>query len=180
MACIPLKKVCPDHSRWKVKVRVVRFNEKFTNDQPLKLSRFEFIMLDEENVAMEAVIPTKWIDQQRPRLTEGRVYTIPYFEICNARAIYRSVDHPYMARFTKYTNITEVSAVPPNFPLYACCITPYAVLRDRVGCKEQMSDVIGLFTKCSRISKQSTRNGIQSLINVYITYGRHPYAIQSM
>jgi len=163
-----------------------------------------------QNVAMEAVIPTKWIDQQRPRLIEGRVYTIQYFEICNARAIYRSVDHPYMARFTKYTNITEVSAVPPNFPLYACCITPYAVLRDRVGRKEQMSgliccfhlqniftviwsacattlnhvlhvvDVIGLFTKCSRISKQSTRNGIQSLINVYITYGRHPYAIQSM
>ena len=69
-----------------------------------------------QNVAMEAVIPTKWIDQQRPRLTEGRVYTIQYFEICNARAIYRSVDHPYMALFTKYTSITEVSTVPPNCP----------------------------------------------------------------
>jgi len=69
-----------------------------------------------QNVAMEAVIPTKWIDQQRPRLTEGRVYTIQYFEICNARAIYRSVDHPYKALFTKYTSIIEVSTVPPNFP----------------------------------------------------------------
>ena len=73
------------------------------------------------------------------------MYTIQYFEICNARAIYRSVDHPYMARFTKYTNITEVSAVPPNFPLYACCITPYAVLRDRVGRKEQMPGLICCF-----------------------------------
>ena len=48
MACIPLKKVCPDHSRWKVMVRVVRFYEKFTNEQPPKLARFELIMVDEE------------------------------------------------------------------------------------------------------------------------------------
>ncbi|XP_039822604.1 uncharacterized protein LOC120684800 [Panicum virgatum] len=81
MACIPLKRVCPDHSRWKVNVRAVRFYEKFTNDQPPKLSRFEFIMLDEENVAMEATIPAKWIDEQRPKLIEGRLYTIQYFEM---------------------------------------------------------------------------------------------------
>jgi len=48
MACIPLKKVCPDHSRWKVKVRAVRFYERFTNEQPPRLARFELIMLDEE------------------------------------------------------------------------------------------------------------------------------------
>jgi len=172
MACIPLKKVCPDHSRWKVKVRAVRFCEKFTNDQPPKLSRFEFIMLDEENVAMEAAVPPKWIDEQRAKLAEDRVYTIQYFEVCNARAIYRPVDHPYMARFTKHTKINEVTAVPSQFPLYACSITPFHVLRDRIGIRDQMSDVIGLFTKCSRIVKQSTRNGVQSLVNVHITDGR--------
>ena len=48
MACIPLKKVCPDHSRWRVNVRAVRFFERSTNEQPPKLSRFEFIMLDSE------------------------------------------------------------------------------------------------------------------------------------
>jgi len=48
MAYVPLKKVCPDHSRWKVQIRAVRFTEKFTNDKPPKISRFEFVMLDEE------------------------------------------------------------------------------------------------------------------------------------
>ena len=42
------------------------------------------------------------------------------------------------------------------------------------------TDALGLFTKCSRISKQSTRNGIQSLVNVHITDGRYPYVIQNI
>ncbi|XP_039781321.1 uncharacterized protein LOC120648697 [Panicum virgatum] len=130
-------------------------------------------MLDEENVVMEAVVPAKWIDEQRAKLIEAGVYTIQYFEVCNARAVYRAVDHPYMARFTKHTKINQVAAVPTNFPLYACSIVPFQVLRERVGNRDQMSDAIGLFTKFSRIAKQSTRNRIQSLVNVHITDGRH-------
>jgi len=177
MACIPLKKVCPDHSRWKVKVRAVRFAEKFSNEQPPKLSRFEFIMLDEENVAMEAVIPPKWIDEQMAKLIEGVVYTVQYFEVFNARTIYRPVDHPYMARLTKHTRINRVDTVHPNFPVYACSITPFPVLRARVGIRDQMSDAMGLFTKCTRMAKQSTKHGVQSLINVHITDGRDSAAL---
>jgi len=148
-------------------------------------------------------VPPKWIDEQRKKLSEDGVYTIQYFEVCNARAIYRPVDHPYMARFTKHTRIEQLSTVPPDFPLYACSITPFHVLRARVGVKEQMSgmiccffshetslfaclfctnptdvvlntaDAMGLFTKCSRMTKQATKNGIQSLINVHITDGRY-------
>ncbi|XP_039841925.1 uncharacterized protein LOC120702272 [Panicum virgatum] len=77
-----------------------------------------------------------------------------------------------MARFTKHTKINQVVAVPTNFPLYACSIVPFQVLRERVGNRDQMSDAIGMFTKCSRIAKKSTRNGIQSLVNVHITDGR--------
>jgi len=98
-----------------------------------------------QNVAMEATIPAKWIDEQRPKLIEGRLYTIQYFEVCNARGLYRPVDHPYMARFTKHTRINEVSAVPPKFPMYACSITPFPVLRARVGNREQMSGMICYF-----------------------------------
>jgi len=91
---------------------------------------------------MEAVIPAKWIDEQRAKLIEDRVYTIQYFEVCNARAMYRPVDHPYMARFTKHTKINELTAVPPDFPLYACSITPFPALRERVGAREQLSGLI--------------------------------------
>ena len=98
-----------------------------------------------QNVAMEATIPAKWIDEQRPKLIEGRLYPIQYFEVCNARGMYRPVDHPYMARFTKHTRINEVSAVPPKFPMYACSITPFPVLRARVGNREQMSGMICYF-----------------------------------
>ena len=91
---------------------------------------------------MEAVIPPKWIHEQRAKLTEATVYTIQYFEVCNARTIYRAIDHPYMARFTKHTKINQVTVVSPNFPLYACSITPFQVLRERMGNKEQMSGLI--------------------------------------
>ena len=91
---------------------------------------------------MEAVVPAKWIDEQRAKLIEAGVYTIQYFEVCNARAIYRAVDHPYMARFTKHTKINQVAAVPTNFPLYACSIVPFQVLRERVGNRDQMSGLM--------------------------------------
>ena len=91
---------------------------------------------------MEAVVPTKWIDEQRAKLIEAGVYTIQYFEVCNARAVYRAVDHPYMARFTKHTKINQVAAVPTNFPLYACSIVPFQVLRERVGNRDQMSGLM--------------------------------------
>jgi len=94
---------------------------------------------------MEAIIPPKWIDELRSKLMESKVYTIQYFEVCNARAMYRAVDHPYMARFTKHTKINEVAAVPAGFPMYACSITPFLVLRQRVGTRDQMSGLL-LFT----------------------------------
>ena len=91
---------------------------------------------------MEAVVPAKWIDEQRAKLIEAGVYTIQYFEVCNARAVYRAVDHPYMACFTKHTKINQVAAVPTNFPLYACSIVPFQVLRERVGNRDQMSGLM--------------------------------------
>jgi len=36
----------------------------------------------------------------------------------------------------------------------------------------QLADAMGLFTKCSRMTKQSTKHGVQSLVNVHITDGR--------
>ena len=136
-------KVWIHHARWGGIVRYAQQKCFFV------VSRVHFIVLVlnfyVQSVAMEAVIPAKWIEEHRPRLIEGRVYTIHYFEVCNARAIYRPVDHPYMARFTKHTRITQVNTEPPKFPLYACSITPFPVLRARVGTKEQMAGLICYF-----------------------------------
>ena len=38
---------------------------------------------------------------------------------------------------------------------------------------------MGLFTKCTRMAKQSTKHGVQSLINVHITDGRYIHTIQT-
>ena len=41
------------------------------------------------------------------------------------------------------------------------------------------ADAMGLFTKCTRMAKQSTKHGVQSLINVHITDGRYIHTIQT-
>ncbi|KAG2609615.1 hypothetical protein PVAP13_4KG066400 [Panicum virgatum] len=74
MSLTPLKKVGPEHSCWEVKVRVTRFYEQFDQKAPPNLIRFEFVMLDEEHGAMEAVVPLKWISKHRNYLIEDKVY----------------------------------------------------------------------------------------------------------
>ncbi|KAL6596972.1 hypothetical protein ACP70R_047106 [Stipagrostis hirtigluma subsp. patula] len=171
MAYALLKDVNPDSQRWRVKVRVVRFSEFHNKEQPPKLQRIDFIMLDEKNKSMECNIPQRWIDTHRARLVEDHVYFIHYFEVLNARSTYRPVEHEYMARFTKHTEITEVIAVPPDFPLYACTIRSFAELSDKADKREYLLDAIGVLQKCGHTVMQSTKSTTKPLRNIHITDG---------
>ncbi|KAL6626309.1 hypothetical protein ACP70R_030035 [Stipagrostis hirtigluma subsp. patula] len=172
-----LKDVTSDSQRWRVKVRVVRFSEFFNSEQPPKLQRVDFIMLDETGKAMETQIPQRWIHTQRPRLTEGHVYYIHYFEVQPARSSYRPVEHDYLARLTTHTTITEVTDVPLGFPVYACSLVPFSTLRARAGERTQLSDGIGILEKCGYALLQSTASGTKPLRTIHITDGRETAAV---
>ncbi|KAG2586463.1 hypothetical protein PVAP13_5NG038600 [Panicum virgatum] len=172
MSLTPLKKVGPEHSCWEVKVWVTRFYDQFDQKDPPNIIRFEFVMLDEEYGTMEAVMPLKWIKKHRASLIEDRVYRLRYLEIVDARNSHRPVPHPFMTRLTGHTQIVEVTQVPQSFPLYACSVAPFATLRARSDDRDDMSDCIGIFTKCSQVMNQKTRFGDKTLLNVHITDGR--------
>lgn len=97
--------------------------------------------------AMEAQIPQRWLETFAPRLKEGSVYYFKYFQVCDARANYRPVDHPYMMKFTAYTKIFEVKTVADNFPRYAYNIATYEVLRQRIGIIDFCSGMIEIASR---------------------------------
>ncbi|KAL6605862.1 hypothetical protein ACP70R_041515 [Stipagrostis hirtigluma subsp. patula] len=172
-----LKDVNPDSQRWRVKVRVVRFTEFLTKDQPPKVQRIDFIMLDEKNKSMECNIPQRWIDTHRGRLIEDHVYFIHYFEVVNARTTHRPVDHDYMSRLTKHTIITEVPNVAPDFPLYACTIRSFSELRAKADKREYLLDGIGVLEKCGHAVIQCTSSGSKPLRTIHITNGSETAAV---
>ncbi|TVU33843.1 hypothetical protein EJB05_15655, partial [Eragrostis curvula] len=90
------------------------------------------------------------------RLIEDKVYYIESFEVTNPRPSYRPVRHPYMAKFTRYTNINECPAVSDTFPLYACDIVPFTTLLSRIDEIDYLS---------------YTRTGRRVLHKIYITDG---------
>ncbi|KAL6659047.1 hypothetical protein ACP70R_003087 [Stipagrostis hirtigluma subsp. patula] len=171
MEYTPLRKVTADTQQWCVKARVVRFSELFSTDDSTKVVRLDFVMVDEEGDCMEAQIPHGCIDKYRPMLAEDNVYYLRYFEVDKARSNYRPVDHSYLARLTRFTEVYHVPAVPPSFPRYGCKVVPFSVLKERAGKRFLMSDAIGLLTKCSHASSQSTRAGMRSIRTVHITDG---------
>ncbi|KAL6614561.1 hypothetical protein ACP70R_036831 [Stipagrostis hirtigluma subsp. patula] len=171
MAYAFLKDVNPDSQRWRVKVRVVRFSQFLTKDQPPRVQRIDFIMLDEKNKSMECNIPQRWIATHRARLVEDHVYFIHYFEVVNARSTHRPVDHDYLARLTKHTEITEVTTVAPDFPLYACTICSFAELAAKADKRERLLDGIGVLKKCGHPNMVTTASGTKPLRNVIITDG---------
>uniref|UniRef100_A0A0E0D5H2 DUF1618 domain-containing protein n=1 Tax=Oryza meridionalis TaxID=40149 RepID=A0A0E0D5H2_9ORYZ len=77
---------------------------------------------------MDAQIPSKHMPIFEPNLKENQVYYITNFEVAEARAKYRPTDNPIMAKFTKYTQIKEISPVPDSFPQ----VVPFETLRARV------------------------------------------------
>lgn len=81
--------------------------------------------------SMEAQILKTWIPTFKKQLKEDSVYYIKYFQVLNARATFRPVDHPYMIRFTAHTQVTEVRLVPETFPLYACMPISFSALRQK-------------------------------------------------
>lgn len=82
---------------------------------------------------MEGQILENWMEKFRPQLKEESVYYIKYFQVCNAQETFRTVDHPYMMRFTAYTKLHEIKPVPSTFPRYACKIASYTELRNRLN-----------------------------------------------
>lgn len=82
---------------------------------------------------MDGQIPELWIPQFLPKINEGSVYYIEYFQVRNARDLYRPVDHPYFMRFTAHTKLYEIKPVPPQFPEYAYNLATFEVLNTRVN-----------------------------------------------
>ncbi|KAL6657279.1 hypothetical protein ACP70R_005059 [Stipagrostis hirtigluma subsp. patula] len=177
MAYAFLKDVNPDSQRWRVKVRVVCFSEFLNKQQPPKVQRIGFVMLDEKNKAMECSIPQRWIQTHRPRLIENHVWYIHYFEVVIARSTHHPVEHDYMARFTKHTLINEVTAVPPEFPLYACTIRSFAELRAKADKREYLVDAIGVLRKCGHAVMKGTKSEDRLLCNVQIADASETVAV---
>lgn len=75
---------------------------------------------------MDAEIQQEWIPAFMPKIRE---YYIRYFRVvAQARDTYHAMDKPIMAR---YTNVTEISPLPLDFPRYACSLVPFQTLRER-------------------------------------------------
>ena len=83
---------------------------------------------------MEGQILENWVPLFKPQQKEGFVYQIKYFQVRNARATYCPVDHPH-------TEVLEVKVVQDTFPKYACALTTYDVLRNRVGITKYCSGI---------------------------------------
>ncbi|KAL6897248.1 hypothetical protein ACP4OV_006944 [Aristida adscensionis] len=171
MQYTPLKDVTADSQHWTIKARAVRFSEHRNTDNPPKVIKLDFILIDEQGTTMEGQIFQTWLSKYLPNFKENRVYYIKYFQVVNARTIYRAVDHAYMMRFTMHTELHEVNPIPGDFPLYAYSIASYATLDSRKNKKTFLSDAIGLFRGCSHVIMQKTNSGTKPLRNIYITDG---------
>ncbi|XP_040381578.1 replication protein A 70 kDa DNA-binding subunit B-like isoform X5 [Oryza brachyantha] len=172
-----LKDVTQESHSWRVRVQVTRFSEYNSEDQPPVLLRLDLVLLDEEGTMMDAQIPGRHMTSFSPVLKEDRVYYITYFEVAEARASYRPVDNPIMAKFTKHTQIKEINHVPDSFPRYACKVIPFETLQARVDITDVLSDVVGMLTAVSAISTVRIRGGHKEVRNIQITDGRETISV---
>ncbi|XP_066308314.1 replication protein A 70 kDa DNA-binding subunit D-like [Miscanthus floridulus] len=168
----PLKEITPHSHQWTVRVRAIRFSECKNKEQPPKIVRVDFILIDEQGTTMEAQIPQNWIHMFMPQLKEASLYYIQFFQVVSARTTYRPVDHPFLARFTVHTRVREITTIPPTFPEYAYRVAPFEVLRARKQITEYCSDTIGVLQGCTHVRMQNTRAGPKAIRNVRITDGK--------
>lgn len=82
---------------------------------------------------MDSQIPETWVQAFLSKITEGSVYYIKYFQVRNARDLYRPVDQPCLMRFTAHTKVYEIKPIPPQFPQYAYNLATFEVLNNRIN-----------------------------------------------
>uniref|UniRef100_A0A0E0RIC3 Replication protein A 70 kDa DNA-binding subunit B/D first OB fold domain-containing protein n=1 Tax=Oryza rufipogon TaxID=4529 RepID=A0A0E0RIC3_ORYRU len=80
-----LRDVTQESHRWQVRVRVTRFSQFTTANEPDKILRLDLVLLDEQGDMMDAQIPGRHVSQFKPLLKEDAVYYIKYFEVAEAR-----------------------------------------------------------------------------------------------
>jgi len=101
---------------------------------------------------MDGQIPETWVPSFLSKLTEGSVYYIKYFQVRNARDLYRPVDHPYLMRFTAHTKVYEIKPIPAHFPQYAYSLATFEVLNTRIDenayCSGMLYQFLGLHNIC--------------------------------
>jgi hypothetical protein len=80
-----LRNVTQESHHWQVRVRVTRFSQFTTANEPDKILRLDLVLLDEQGDMMDAQIPGRHVSQFKPLLKEDAVYYIKYFEVAEAR-----------------------------------------------------------------------------------------------
>lgn len=164
-----LKDVNESSQQWTVRARLVRFCKHLSPDEPNKIRRLDLVLLDDEGMAMDGQIPEAWVDGLLSKINEGSVYYIRYFQVRNAREMYKPVDHPCLMRFTAHTKVYEINPVPPQFPQYAYNLATFEILNTRIDVTSYCSDVIGILKGCSHVKLQNTSKGTRPLRNVDIS-----------
>jgi hypothetical protein len=159
-----LRNVTQESHHWQVRVRVTRFSQFTTANEPDKILRLDLVLLDEQ-------IPGRHVSQFKPLLKEDAVYYIKYFEVAEARPQYRPIDRMVMAKFTAHTTVREDTEAPSTFPSHAYKVLSFDELRGRAYRKDILSDAIGIMTAIGPVQTVSCGGVMKAVLNVHITNG---------
>uniref|UniRef100_A0A0E0N4W5 DUF223 domain-containing protein n=1 Tax=Oryza rufipogon TaxID=4529 RepID=A0A0E0N4W5_ORYRU len=105
-----LRNVTQESHHWQVRVRVTRFSQFTTANEPDKILRLDLVLLDEQ-----------------------------YFEVAEARPQYRPIDRMVMAKFIAHTTVREDTEAPFTFPSHAYKVLSFDELRGRAYSKDILS-----------------------------------------
>ncbi|XP_062212793.1 uncharacterized protein LOC133913586 isoform X3 [Phragmites australis] len=172
MTITPLKNINASSFRAKICARVTRLSEFRLDNNPDKIQRLDFILLDEEGKAIEAQVPERQVDRYKPLLREEEVYFIQYFQIFPTKMTYRAVDHMFLIRFTNYTEVHKTSTISPMFPKIAYSLVSFDILKTRIDNINDMSDVIGRLTTVDHTTTAYVKGVQKPNRKLYLTDGR--------
>ena len=82
---------------------------------------------------MEGQVPESWLQRFKGQIEEDKIYCIKHFKVQNAKNMFRTTAHDYMAVFTPYTRLQEIIPAPSAFPMYAYSAVPFHMLETRIN-----------------------------------------------
>ncbi|XP_062179014.1 replication protein A 70 kDa DNA-binding subunit C-like [Phragmites australis] len=129
--------------------RVWEFRGK-SDDEPVK--HLDLVIIDEKKTSMYVEILADVIEILKTNLVEGRVVTIKKFIVHHARTLFKVVQHPYMIKLNRRTEITPVDPQPQNFPRHVYSLINFSDLDHYLNMTAQFLDVIGQVVAVSNVA----------------------------
>ncbi|XVF55778.1 hypothetical protein PTKIN_Ptkin06aG0064600 [Pterospermum kingtungense] len=139
----------------RVRILLKWFGINFKKNQMIT---FDLLLMDEKGTVLQASMTKTHSDSFDSNIKEGSIYVISNFKVTRPKPSFNVISAPYMITISRETLFVQIELNDLIIPAYHFEFAEFDTLQSRAKNNYILTDVIGLITSISKLSKVYVSN----------------------